>query len=376
MIILRPHQQEAYDSWISSGCIGTVKSVTGSGKTHVALKAIEVNPEGIWIIVPTVPLQDQWYEHIKSLGLGDKVGLLGNGSQEMTKSITIAIINSARDKQIKCRLLIIDEVHRVLSAENFEPIKNADFTSILALSATPEKDECTYWDRFVSKVPIIYELPLEEATERGIVAEFQDVLVPCELTPEEAVIYAGLTEQIKKILSMYGHDFRIAMMAIKRGAGGPAIMLTKYISERKQLVHMSKGKIQKAIDLINEMPEKKIIVFSEFIDTLTVIDKSVNQLRPRYIYHSGIKKKERKQLLENFRNSTNGVILSARAIDEGVDIPDCDTAVLVSGSSTKRQYIQRLGRIIRPKENKLANLYQLYCKGTMDERATKKRRRK
>ena len=91
-ITLRPHQQSAYNSWVENGTIGTVKAPTGSGKSIVGLYPIQLNSDSIWIIVHTVALQEQWSEWLKKIDV--EHGLLGNGFNDTTKPVTIAIINS------------------------------------------------------------------------------------------------------------------------------------------------------------------------------------------------------------------------------------------------------------------------------------------
>jgi superfamily II DNA or RNA helicase len=378
MIVLRPKQQEAYNKWIMNGGVGTIKAYTAMGKTFVALYAIQQNPDSIFILVPTIALQDQWKAHIDKMGL--ECGLVGNGQNDTSKPITIAVINSARDMIIKCRLLIIDEVHRIFSSENIKALKNASFVNILALSATPEREMNFIYDKFIAKVPIIFEYELEDAIDDGAAPAPEKEVVICDLTPDEQKVYDEHTATIKEVMPMYGNDIRILMMAIKRGGTGRAVDAARAMTGRRQILAKSEAKILKTKELIESMPNRKIIVFSESIDSIETLGIKLNKtpdiVRLIYLYHSKIKKKERQAVLGFFAKSVNGIILCSRAIDEGVSVDDCDTAIIMSGSSSKRQQIQRIGRILRSKEGKMPKLFELIIKNSVEWKWYKKRKTK
>jgi superfamily II DNA or RNA helicase len=82
---------------------------------------------------------------------------------------------------------------------------------------------------------------------------------------------------------------------------------------------------------------------------------------------------ERRLILERFREGRYMRLVTGRVLNEGVDIPDCGVAIIVSGNATRREYIQRLGRVLRPKETR-ATLYELVTEGTTEERVSERRR--
>jgi len=375
MITLRKFQQEAYDAWLANGCVGVLKAVTGSGKSYVALKTVEVNPSGVLVIVPTVALLNQWKAHLGKLGL--RCGLVGNGCKEF-KNITIAVINSLRGEDIsQFRLIIADELHRYFSNENYKVIKfiandsanNKYMGSFLGLSATPERADLVNFEQFIQKVPIIYEHDLEDAVLYGSICKFEVKREWCCLSDVEQAIYDRASETIKQQLDFYG-GFHLAMAVMQRGR---ARRLSEAINERKQVLANSTAKIQKTAELINLLG-KKVIVFSEFIDSLELLKKYIKQTIPVCEYHSKMKKKERATQIETFKTTPGAVLLSARALDEGLDIPECDTAIVMSGSSKNRQFVQRLGRILRPGKDKIATSIEIVIKGTIDERWSRTRR--
>ena len=86
------------------------------------------------------------------------------------------------------------------------------------------------------------------------------------------------------------------------------------------------------------------------------------------------KAKERKQILDNFRNGKWPFLVNSRVLNEGVDVPEADIAVIISGTATVREHVQRLGRILRKKENKTAILYEIITANTGEVFASRKRR--
>ena len=82
---------------------------------------------------------------------------------------------------------------------------------------------------------------------------------------------------------------------------------------------------------------------------------------------------ERRVILERFRSGQYSKLSTGRVLNEGVDVPDCRVAIIVSGNSTKREYIQRLGRVLRPKDGE-ALLYELITSGTIEENMAKRRK--
>ena len=85
------------------------------------------------------------------------------------------------------------------------------------------------------------------------------------------------------------------------------------------------------------------------------------------IYHSKIKKKERDKMLDAFASGKLNVLLTVKALDEGVNVVGANIAIILSGNSTKRQIIQRVGRVLRKKEGKVAKLYYVYAIDTKDK---------
>jgi superfamily II DNA or RNA helicase len=113
----------------------------------------------------------------------------------------------------------------------------------------------------------------------------------------------------------------------------------------------------------------QLLLFSEY--NIVVDEISRRFCLPSITYKTHAE--ERRTILERFRSGQYTKLVTGRVLNEGVDVPDCRVAIIVSGNSTKREYIQRLGRILRPKQGE-ALLYELVTSGTTEEDMARRRK--
>ena len=86
-------------------------------------------------------------------------------------------------------------------------------------------------------------------------------------------------------------------------------------------------------------------------------------------------REEREEILDRFQSGEYKRVLTSRVLDEGVDVPDASIAVILSGSGSNRQFVQRLGRILRPSPGKQAVLFELVSAGTSETYVSQRRKR-
>ncbi|MCA9560033.1 MAG: ATP-dependent helicase, partial [Myxococcales bacterium] len=86
------------------------------------------------------------------------------------------------------------------------------------------------------------------------------------------------------------------------------------------------------------------------------------------------KPSERSALLEGFADGTFGALATSKVLNEGVDVPDANVAIVISGSGSVREHVQRLGRILRKAGDKQAVLYELVAAGTAETFTSERRR--
>ena len=349
---LREWQEKAFPLWWEKKR-GIIKVVTGGGKTFFAIhclkRYLENDPQkSILIVVPSIALLDQWYDSL-SQNFDDKEISL-NGGGEQTKVITkicISTIDSLKNIisliDAENTLLIVDECHKIGTEKRGEMLTNA-WHATLGLSATPERD---YDDNFyiiIKKIlgDIIFDYDYIDAREDEVIVNFKLLYGYAALLPEEENKYKKFTKSIqRRAATIGGQDMK----------DYPLKML---IFNRARLVKNSKNRIPYGIELIQKYERDSWIVFTENKKQAKEFNKIVNKLKGfnSGIYNTDLNDDERQENLEKFKAGNLNVLVSCTALDEGFDMPEADGAMILSASSSKRQRIQRMGRVLRITANK------------------------
>ncbi len=373
----RPYQEEALTEWLAAGSAGVVVLPTGAGKTFVAAMAIAET--GLWTlaVVPTLDLLQQWRVALASaLSLTtENIGIFGGGAKEF-QPITVITYDSAAlypRELSRFGLLIFDECHH-LPAPTYRQIAESAFTPLrLGLSATPERSDMAHTDLDELIGPQVYRRSPADMAEGNYLAQYEERRIAIALSPEDAARY----EQQRAIYRSFLRRRRISIHSpeefqqklIFMSARDPearAAMLAW--REARNIAMNAPAKYTEVERLLHQHKEDKVLLFSEY-------NAVVDELSRRFCLPSITYKtptEERRTILERFRSGQYTKLASGRVLNEGVDVPDCRIAIIVSGNSTKREYIQRLGRILRPKAGQ-AILYELVSTGTMEEEMAKRR---
>ena len=349
---LREWQEKAFPLWWEKKR-GIIKVVTGGGKTFFAIHCLKRYLENdlqksILIVVPSIALLDQWYDSL-SQNFDDKEISL-NGGGEQTKTITkicISTIDSLKNIisliDAENTLLIVDECHKIGTEKRGEMLTNA-WHATLGLSATPERD---YDDNFyiiIKKIlgDIIFDYDYIDAREDEVIVNFKLLYGYAALLPEEENKYKKFTKSIQRRAATIGgqdmNDYPLKML----------------IFNRARLVKNSKNRIPYGIELIQKYERDSWIVFTENKKQAKEFNKIVNKLKGfnSGIYNTDLNDDERQENLEKFKAGNLNVLVSCTALDEGFDMPEADGAMILSASSSKRQRIQRMGRVLRITANK------------------------
>ena len=287
-------------------------------------------------------------------------------------------------------LLIADECHRYGSRENrkiFDFLSHSDHQPALyyalGLSATPERKSLE--DVLIPALGrVIFSYPLDRAVRERTVSEFSVSRVRVSLTMEEQQTYDSLTRRITALMRLLENErpalrgaspgaFFSALRHIAQNAeqGSPEQTVLSLIDRRRLLCCLARAKMSCAADVIRALPDdSRILVFCEIIrqaDHLASVFRDAG-IRRVGRFHSAMSGEAKKAALYRYRDHEIRILICCTALDEGLDVPDTAYAVVVSGNSTPRQRVQRLGRILRRSENKrLAGLYYLYLDKTMED---------
>ena len=348
---LREWQETAFPLWWNRKR-GIVKVVTGGGKTVFAIHCLkqylkENKNNSILIVVPSIALLDQWYEGLLQSYDANQLSLNGGGEHlEELSMITISTIDSVKniiDKfDASQTLLIVDECHKIGTEKRGETLTN-NWHATLGLSATPERD---YDDNFyiiIKKIlgDIIFDYDYIDAREDEVIVNFKLLYAYAAMTPEEEDEYKKFTKSIQRRAATIGgnnmNDYPLKMM----------------IFNRARMVKNSKNRIPFGIELLQKYKRDSWIVFTENKKQAKEFNTIINTKGYQSaIYNTDLDASEREENLNNFKSGNLNVLVSCTALDEGFDMPEADGAMILSASSSKRQRIQRMGRVLRITANK------------------------
>jgi superfamily II DNA or RNA helicase len=373
-----PHQAEALQAWKRSGRQGVVVLPTAAGKTYLAQLAMQATPRTTLIVVPTLDLMHQWYAQIESAFPHAEVGLLGGGSRDRTP-ILIATYNSAaihaESLGNRYALQIFDECHH-LPTDFFKVIAEYAIAPYrLGLTATPERSDGSHrqLDTLVGK--IIYRKTPEDLSGAAL-AEHKIVQMRVKLSESEQAKYETAIATRNQFLRQSNislgslEGWQLFVRASARSAQGRNAMLAH--REAKEIALGTDAKLRVLVDLIEQHQTERILIFTN--DNATVYRISQQFLIPAITYQTAVK--ERHDILTKFKAGEYKTLVASHVLNEGVDVPDARIAVILSGTGSTREYVQRLGRVLRKgnTSNKQAILYEVVTQNTSEERTSQRRR--
>ncbi|MCC6034553.1 MAG: DEAD/DEAH box helicase [Desulfurococcaceae archaeon] len=374
-ISLRNYQEEALQAWIKNNYRGIIALPTGSGKSIIALAAITNIAVRTLIVVYTKEQSFQWREFLlKYTNIpSNMVGLFYSEEKKLSPITIITYQSGFRYiNQISpyFEMIIVDEVHH-LPAEKFKYIALHSLARFrMGLSATPEREDGKHEELFPLMGGVVYYKSPSELVEQGYLAPYQLITIRVKLDKEELLKY----KQLRQLYLQYskGKNFKEVLEEARKGVLD-SIEALKIHSELRKLIALSNSKINKAVEIAIKEYESgnKVIVFTQYIDQAREIAERTKGL----LLIGEMPENERKRVLEVFKQAPRGILVVTTIGDEGIDIPDANVGIIVSGTGSKRQFIQRLGRLLRPKtKGTCAKLYEIIAEKTSEEYQLRKRR--
>ncbi len=373
---LREYQQEALDAWLDSNRRGVLELPTGAGKTVIALAAIAHVDTPSLVVVPTIDLLEQWQRELET-EFEVPIGRLGGGEQRV-EPLTVATYDSAylRADELGDRfgLVVFDEVHH-LGAEGYQDIaRMLAAPDRLGLTATFERPDGAHEAIAELVGPRVYEIAVDELAGDHL-APYEIRRIEVELTADERAEYdeaqGTFVDYVRQanISFSSGSDY---LQLVKRSGNDPRAREALLAKQRaRELMMNAENKQHQLGRILDRHRDDRIIVFTAHTDL--VYRLSERFLLPAITSETGAA--ERREILQRFREGTYSRIIAANVLDEGVDVPDATVGVVLSGSGSEREFTQRLGRILRPKEDGgRAVLYELVSSETAEERVAERRR--
>ena len=389
---IRPYQKDALNEWRLNNYKGILKHATGSGKTLTAIYGVtrlflSEGTKGKMAAVVGVPYQilaDQWAEEFKLFNINPII-CYGNSSKWKAK-VDNRIADMERSSSKKQLLVLIVVNASLLNPDIFSPIKEAlnekNFKTIfigdecheysgrnldhlpdahyrLGLSATPFNDrddiESITKDNNLKSYFIdeVHTFSLQDALEKDYLCKYEYHPIFIRLTEDEEDKYLELSRKI----ASFGHDkysknssetkSKDALMGQRARLLGSAdekfiklkTLAKGFNNPNNTLIFCGDGTTEDSTD--DEIKDKKRV-----LEILRDLKWDVAE------FTAEVSNEVRKSRIRDFKDQTLNGLVAIKVLDQGVNIPAIETAIIVASSRAKRQYIQRLGRVLRKSENK------------------------
>ena len=366
---LYKHQKKGVTKWKEAGRKGVLKHATGSGKTITAISVIKEHVGSgnhAIVLVPSEHLLYQWNDEISHFLPDTPLALLGGGNSDdgilsemriprESGSILLSTIQSFRIDRVQRKtkrllkedseiLLVVDECHRI-GAPSYSEICAERFSLTMGLSATPEVErspEAT--DRIHDLLgPIVDNYSLKDALHDKHLSPFDYHVHTASLSSKEQHEYDELRAKMKKALIM-----------LKQGEE-MSEYLEALIYKSRGIIRGAQEKISKAVEILkSEFNESQHWLI--YCDTGKMMNEVKRQIESEMgifplTYWSEMDRFQRRETMSYFERNA-GVILAIKCLDEGVDVPAISHGIVLSSSKTKREWIQRRGRLLRKSKTK------------------------
>ena len=370
----RKYQEEAVQAWLENLRRGLIVLPTGSGKSYVAELCILATCRPTLIVAPTLDLVGQWAERLH-MALGLEIGIIGGGFHQI-QDITVTTYDSMYRHLPtygdRFCLLIFDEAHHLPAPGYLAATKGSLAPYRLGLTATPQREDGREQLLDAAVGPVVYRREIHQMSGEFL-ADYEVVRVLVELTDEERQEYEENRARYLQFLrdkgiNMSGGWRNFIRLAARSKEGRAAFVAHQ---RAKKIAHHAEEKKSVLAALLHQERHRKILIFTN--DNAMAYDLSCSFLLPCITHQTDIK--ERRYLIQAFASGELPVLVTSRVLNEGVDIPSAEIAVVLAGTGTVREHVQRLGRILRPQPGKQAVLFEVVSANTTEEATSYRRRR-
>jgi len=398
---LHTYQVEALNAWHTANYWGSVVLPTGAGKTVLALRAMMQTQVSTLVVVPTIDLLHQWYARLEN-AFGIRIGTW-YGLEKNALPITVTTYPSAWAHSESLgnlfKLLIFDEIHHLpapswheialmcaapyrlgLTAtypneDNFRPASRKPKISandqLQLFQGTNTDDPVSLLNELVGHV--IYRKPIDELTGEQL-AEYRTQRIFVDLYDDEKrtydTAYAKYIGYVRDNRLRETHGSRWWQELTRRSAYQAEARIAKVAELKwKATIYQAQGKLDVLDQLLREHQQQMMLIFTAH----NRFAYRISRLHLIPVITHQTKAAERKAILEKFSNGNYRVIVTTKVLNEGIDIPEAKIAVILGGSASDREYVQRLGRVLRKQGNAEAILYEVIVRNTADERIAERR---
>ncbi|MBR6470797.1 MAG: DEAD/DEAH box helicase family protein [Victivallales bacterium] len=372
----RDYQSAALSAWEKAGRRGVVVLPTGTGKSFLAQLCIAAAARSTLIVVPTLDLLAQWALQLRN-AFHCPVGTIGGGAHDV-QPITVSTYDSAAMQMEflgnRFGLLVVDECHHLPGPMYSQLARLAIAPWRLGLTATPERQDGQDAEYANLLGGICFRREITDLAETTVLAPYETISLDVELDADEqqeynrnrGVYVEFLHRNQISLGSSRGWGFFLRACATQPD-GREA--LKAYLAQRR-IARSSRAKLRQIHELLQVHRHDRTLIFTA--DNATAYRIGTTFCLPVLTHHT--KTAERIAFLEAFREGRYPVLVTSKVLNEGVDVPAASVGIIVSGSGSVREHVQRLGRILRPSPGKTALLYELVSLGTSETYVSERRR--
>ena len=372
-------QQEAVRMWIKAKGHGSIEAATGFGKTNMGLMSIRAllkkYPQlRVLVVVPTTALKSQWQSKI------DEEGFSFNAE--------VQVINTVIKHEWTCDYLILDECHRFNSNDFSQIFIKVKYKLILGLTATFERLDGKH--KIMNKYcPIVDNISFLECLANGWVADYKEYLVLIDVDNIDE--YKSYNKQWLEHYEFFGFDFERVMSTTGKDGWRFKIALrddmykgndedkkkqilnainyhsagfVRTMTQRKSFINNHPKKAEIARKIIEARSDKKIITFSNNV-------KMAESIGIGEVYTGRVSKKRSTTMIEEFNIAETGVLNTCAKANEGLDVRGLSVAIILGTDSSETKARQRRGRTVRKENDKIAEVFYIVIKDTVEEKWVK-----
>jgi superfamily II DNA or RNA helicase len=371
----RPFQTEALEAWKRNRGRGVVVLPTGAGKTHVAVMGIDLWRRSTLVVTPTLDLVRQWYDVLRT-AFRTNVGVVGGGEHDV-KELTVTTYDSAylymEHLGNRFGLVVFDECHHLPGATYALSAQLCLAPFRLGLSATPERTDGR--DELLTTLigPTVYRRDIVDLSG-DFLAEYEVEHVSVDLSPDERAEYERERATYRDFVKSQGIDMRSptgwATFIIRSAQSEEGRRAMKAYRRQRHLAFCAPAKLELVGELLEQHAGDRAILFTQ--DNATCYEVSRRFLVPAITHQTKIK--ERSDILAGLAEGRYGAVVTSKVLNEGVDVPSANVAIVISGSGSVREHVQRLGRVLRKQGDKRAILYEIVTAETIETFTSNRRR--
>jgi len=361
-------QIQVLKRWAQNDYRGIFQAATGFGKTYTAIMAIKgmvtrANIQSCLVVVPTIALKSQWEKELET---------------HKVKFAEVLVINTVIKKQREYDMIVLDECHRY-AAENFKKVfELVDYKYILGLTATLEREDGLH-ELILDYLNVIDEVTVDDALDNNWISPYIVYNIAVPLPADEQTDYNKSDNAFRHFAAKLGYGgqaFKNAQNFLKssdKAKQGQAGAYYNAMRKRKNICLNNSAKINAVDEIVKSVGKRNGLIFSATTEFAELLQDKLGDIC--MTFHSKITKKIQKDIVARFKDKRTKVryLSTVKALNEGFNVPDCSLAIIAGSNSTKRTFIQQLGRVVRMQPDKKAVIVNLYSPNTQDEVWMRKR---